>query len=56
MNCGNQVAENRRNKKKRKKNCGRKWEEKRKEKNCGNKVAKNEGKKKCYIHNIFTTN
>ena len=26
-----------------------------KKKNCGNQVAENEGKKKCYVHNIFTS-
>ena len=41
MNCGNQVAQNGRGKKK----------------NCGNQVVENEGKKKerCYVHNIFTS-
>ena len=46
MNCGNQVAEKGRKNKKRKK----------KKKNCDNQVAENEGKKKrCYVHNIFTS-
>ena len=40
-------------KKKRRKNCGRKWEEKRKEKNCGNKVAKNEGKKMLHSQHFY---
>ena len=40
MNCSNQVAENGREKKK----------------NCGCRNLERNLKKKCYVHNIFTTN